>query len=309
MNKGCRISQIHIPQIGDLHDVSIHAVEETKVYGPSPISHRIAWLLSMCFSMRDPHHIKTTLHRFGWDALQDDIHFEGMNAQVSWKNSGFVRAFVAGQREFSIRVVVQLNTQILGWLRKKAIRNPEVIQAIMEHPTCSFRFSVMLDNLYSVASFSYVDIALGDWAIPISDKPDWLSHLFEHLQGVFCMPYALDVAKLARKALLSAEEHESYHEFSRALDTIGSVRVVESDGTPFLLIDGDPLVLYSQKVKTAVMQACAIHLTGASVVWIDEQVLCSVGEYVQLWTVCEQGAKFGRKPTKKALPWRLKKET
>lgn len=304
MNKGCRISQIHVSQIGDVHDVRIHASEQNRIYGPSATSHRIAWLISMCFSMRDPHQIVSTLHRFGWNVVQEELHLEPMNVQISWDNPDFVRAFVADQREFSIRVVVQLNTQILGWLRKKAIRNPEVIQAIMTDPTCSFRFSVMIDNLYSVASCSYSDVALGDWNIPISDKPEWLVYLLDHLQGIFSAPYALDVAALARKALLSPHQHASYHDFCRALDSIGEVRVVEGDGAPFLLFDGDPLVLHPKKVHTAIMQACAIHLTGASVVWIDEQLLCSTEEDVQVWTVCEQGEQFGRKTTQKALSWR-----
>ena len=308
MNKGCRVSQVHISQVGELHDVFIQASEENMVYGPNPISHRIAWLISMCFSMRDSQQLTSIVRRFGWDPVQDEVYQEGLSCQLSWSNPAFVRMFVAGQREFSISVVVELNTQILGWIRKKAVRNPEVIQAIMQQPTCSFRFSIMFDNLYSVASCSYSDIALGAWNIPISEKPDWVELLIDHLQGIFCIPYDLDVASLARKVLLSPEQHESYNDFCRALDFIGSVRVVEGDNeVPFILIDDDPLVLCSQKVQTAVMQACAIHLTGASVVWIDEKLLCETGTHTQVWNICEKGPKVGRESPKKALSWRAKK--
>ena len=309
MNKGCRISEIYIAQIGELHDLSIRSSDTNMIHGPNPISHRIAWLLSMCFSMRDPHQIASTAYRFGWNIIPDEIHQENLSCQLSWKNPDFVRMFVARQREFSIRVVVQLNTQLLGWLRKKAIRNPEVIQAIMQQPTCSFRFSIMFDNLYSVASCSYSDIALGEWNIPLSEKPAWVSLLIDHLQGIFCVPYDLDIPNLARKALLSPERHESYHAFCHVLASFGRVRVVEGDDNlPFILIDDDPLALCSQQVQTAVKQACSLHLTGASVVWIDDQLLCETDEQVQVWKICSDGARFGTRSMKKALSWRDKKE-
>ena len=310
MNKGCRIVQVDIAQIGDLHDVSIQASEENLIQGPNPMTNRIAWLLSMCFAIRDPQNIISTVSRFGWKTVQDDIYQEGLSCQLSWSNPDFVRMFVAGQREFSICVVVELSTQLLGWLRKKAIRNPEVIQAVMQRPTCSFRFSLMLDNMYSVASCSYSDIALGDWSIPISERPNWVELLMDHLQGIFCVPYDLDVARLARKALLSPDQNASYHAFRSALDFAGDVRVVEgSNEVPFMLIDDDPLALCSQQVRTAVMQACAIYLTGASVVWIDETLLCQIGEQNQVFHICSHGAKIGRKSSSEALSWRSKKGT
>ena len=76
---------------------------------------------------------------------------------------------------------------------------------------------------------------------------------------------------------------------------------MEGDG--FLFFSSMAILLFCILKYTAIMQACAIHLTGASVVWIDEQ-LRSAEEDVQVWTVCEQGEQFGRRTTQKALSWR-----
>ena len=272
------------------------------------MTNRISWLLSMCFSSYDSTSLPQMLHRFGWKINSEELHKEGLNHQFSWENTDFVRSFVAEQREFSIQVCVDLNTQILGWIRAKAIRNPEILQALMHNPTCSFRLSILIDNLYSTASCSYSDLKLGDWSIPISERPVWVVLLLDHLQGLFCVPHKLDVASLAKKKLLSPQHHDSYHQFCQALHHLGHIRVAEGvDGRPFLLLDEDPIALHQEDVQLAVMQACGIYLTGASIVWIHNELLCTHDEMTQVWRICDQGEQIGQKSKEKVLSWKERK--
>lgn len=308
MNQGCFLSDIHIQQLGSIHNISLKSTSRNHIQGPSPMTHRIAWLLSMCFSAYDPDRLHPMLRRFGWHTNEDEVHKEGLHYQFSWMNTDFVRAFVAEQREFSLQVCVQLNTQLLGWIRAKAIRNPEIIQALMLRPTCSFRLSILIDNLYSTASCSYSDIGLGDWNIPISERPPWVELLIDHLQGLFCYPNSLNIAALAKKALLSPYHHDAYHKFCQALEDIGAVRVVEgTDGSPFLLLRDEPLVLHSPQVQRAAMQACGIYVSGASVIWIDDDVLCAFDDATQIWLACAKGEEVGQQSKKKALSWKERK--
>ena len=307
MNQGCFLSDIQITELGDCQNISLQADESLQVLGPNPLSYRIAWLLSMCFSIHDEKRAGECLRKFGWASLEKDWVHEGLSHQISWENHDFVRSFLLEQRAFSMRVRIQLNGEILGWIRSKAKRSPEIVQALMQNPTCSFRFSILIDNLFSVASCVYSDVQLGSWTIPISEKPEWLSLLLLHVQGLFCVADSLDVPRLAKNALLSWKDNDAYHQFCEALKGYGVVRVVEgTEKEPFLLLDNDPLLMYGPRVQNAVQQAGALYLQRASAVWILEELLCTAPECVQIWKACSTGITLGSARNMKTLMWTAK---
>jgi hypothetical protein len=307
MNQGCFLSDIQIAQLGDLQNLALRADETLKVLGPDPLSYRIAWLLSMCFAIHDEARAGECVRGFGWVSPEEDWVHDGLSHQISWDNHDFVRSFLMEQREFSMKVCVELNGAILGWIRGKAKRSPEIIQALMQEPTCSFRFSILIDNLFSVASCVYSDVQIGNWTIPISDKPEWISLLLLHLQGVFCFSDRLDVPQLAKNALLSWKDFESYERFCDALRAYGVVRVVEGK-KPFLLLNNEPLRMYGPRVQNAIQQAGALYLKGASVVWIPEELLCTAPENVQVWMACPAGSRPGAPLESKTLSWNTKQK-
>ena len=288
MNKGCKIDRISIPQLGNLRDISLDGDTDIRILGPNPTSFRLGWLLSMCFSVHDETIFLQRIAKFGWDVIEEELFHEDLTHQFSWRNSGFVQTFLGGQREFSLRISVRLNGFLIGWLRSKAIRSSEILQAIMTEPVFSFRFSLIIDNTFSVASCVYSDFKIGNWRIPLGEKPQWISLLLLHLQGIFCFAEGLDVAKLAKKSLLSIEEHANYLNFVESLSSLGNVRVVESGEHPFLLFNEELFAMYGPGVGQATQQAAGLYLSGASIVLITGEPLCSTTEDLQLWSLSKK---------------------
>ena len=81
------ISKIEISQLGEQQEIVFVAKSINHLFGPDPVSRRLAWLLGMCFSMHDRDRMISYLSSFGWNIRKDDIHQEGFSQQLSWENS------------------------------------------------------------------------------------------------------------------------------------------------------------------------------------------------------------------------------
>ena len=182
---------------------------------------------------------------------------------------------------------------------------PANIHSLLNDPTCRFRFSMLVDNLFSTASCHFSNIMLGSAAIPISEQPDWLLSFLDHLSGLFCLVHRLPVSQLAREALLSIDKYDNYLGFCSALHRYGCIRVVdEEDGEPFLLCDEAPIAMYGNRIQNATQQAAGLHLTGASIFWVEDEFLCDIPEGVQVWTSSPNGMKLGQQKESTALSWK-----
>jgi len=304
MHQDSEIIGIHIPQLDDRHHIDYTSSANNHLYGPNPTSKRIAWLLSMCFSMYDAKRIVEVFSSFGWKLIAEDLHHEGMSQQIAWENTAYVRRFLGAERSWSIRVQIRLGGELLGWIRKQAMRNIEIVQGLMIEPNFSFRFSMRLDNFFSMAACSYSDFQLGTWSIPVSDRPDWLGTLLYHVQGCFCVAQGLDVPTLARAQMLSVDGFEHYQRFCASLPELGSLRVVEvENGQLQILLNEELLSMYGPKEQEAVQHAAALFLSGSSIVWIDGTPLCSLPDSAQVWYTTEKGDVVGKSVSQKTLQW------
>ena len=307
MNKGCFLSYIQIAQLGRHHNIQLDADSSRELYGLDPISYRVALLLSIVFSIRKESFFREELARFGWNVSEDGYVHDGLSHHFSWDNHRYVQSMWADQREFSITVCVGLNGALLGWIRERAIRHPELLHAVLQEPTCQFRFSLIMDSLFMTASCAFSDIQLGAMVLPFSERPDWIASLLDHLTGLFCFAHQLPAATHAKEALLSIEHHDNYVGFCASLQQFGSVRVVDNGEKPILLLNQDPVEMYGTTMQQALQQAAGLYLSSASVVCIEGDLLCVEPNDVQLWKISNNGALLGTTQEKKPLSWESKR--
>ena len=298
------ISNIDISQLGEKTSIVYEANECNHLRGPDPTSRRISWLLGMCFSMHDRERIVPFFSSFGWDVLSEEIHLEGFSQQIAWKNTEYVRCFLGAKRTWSVRVQIRLGSQLIGWIRQQAVRNIEVVQGLMIEPTFSFRFSMRIDNLFLMGSSSFSDFQLGPWSIPISDRPDWLGTLLYHLQGCFCLEQGMNIAQLAKEKMLSVEGFTHYRQFCSSIPSVGVPRVVAfEDENPKLLLNDELVSMYGDEERKVIRQAAAVFLSGCSIVWLDEEPVCELPDFVQVWYTTSKGEKVGKKSNQRTLQW------
>lgn len=308
MNKGCYLSSIQIAQLGTQYNIQLDADSGLCIYGPNPMSFRLGLLLSIVFSIRKESFFREELARLGWEVASDGYFQDGLSNQFSWNNHRYVQSIWASQREFSITIRVGLNGGVLGWIREKAIRQPELLHAVLQDPSLQVRFSMIIDSLFMTASCVFSDIRLGGVAILLSERPDWIAALLDHLTGLFCFVHQLPAAKLAKEALLSIERHEEYLEFCSSLQQYGTIRVVEDGERPILILNQDPVEMYGNTIQKSVQQAVGLYLTRASVVLSEDDLLCIPSQEIQLWMASSEGIVLGSTKDHKTLSWGSKRD-
>ena len=307
MNNGVQVADLFVPKLTEREEISLVELEERVVIkGPSPISTRLSMLLSLCFAGNDMEHLAPLLGSWGWLASGETLKFfpEPLNNQSSWSDGSRARLQWAEQNQISLTITLRLSSSWMGWIRSVAMKQPEIIQAMMLQPTIQFRFSLLFDSLFSNVALNYSDFVFGEHAIHLGEKPHWLGALVHRLQGSFCCARDVKTVPVALSALLSVDSFSRYQDFCQSLSSYGSVRVAEiPQGCPMLLIDEEPLSFYGWNVSEAARQAAALHLSSASIVWIDGPLLIDVPDNVQVWTTGADGATLGKNERANALRW------
>ena len=309
MKQGCSFVSISIPILQERKSIALSFDANILIIEPGATSFRMMHLLMLCFSARDPKRLFSLLKDWGWDPHEEDLHQEGLHTQFSWKNQDYVRHFWGGQRTLKVSIELVLGSALVGWIRGKAQRHPEILNAIMLQSHCTFQFSIHMDSMFSVASCSYTDIRIGDYSVTQMDRPDWIEALLLHLQGLFCMVEDLDVARLAFKALLSVEEHGNYLDFCTAVQEWGDIRVVQLDGKAFILCDDQPLALCGKEVKRHIQQAAAKYLSKSPLMGVEGEIsLREVGSQ-QFLCLKEGGDPLGLERRDMTLSWATPKRS
>ena len=292
-----KILSLHIQGLASLPTVSITEPQMFEgLSGPNLQTEGLAQALEFAFCAFNATALQHLLWRWKWVSDPDDVEVsvEDFPVQCRWPIARQNWLVGTGVNRLSIALELKLSAAQLGDIRARVGGDPQVLQALMQSSSLSFRVTALMTRSMDVFAIHYSDVAIGDFQVQKNKLPKYLHHFFHRLHlSFFRLPIQWNVADVAVDKLLSASQFFQYENFVQALVDQHAIRAAKDEHGQAVLLDGEsPLRVFGPQAMQRACQAGAFYLTEAAIVWIDGPLLLARPQGIQVWNPSATGQRI-----------------
>ena len=290
------ILSFNIEGLSDLPNLGWDVAEQgTIFYGPDPKSTAVADALSLAFASFDGELLTKCLDGWGW-GVTDVFEEGGRVVECHWKHSDLAEHWVHPDFRRRVRVDLSLSmsAEMIALIRSAASRNPGIVSAVLRSPILHLSVSGLFSNTHQQMSIGLNTLKIGECDVQSgSEAPNWLNKLWPILSHSFARgPSHQDIPTWSALCAFSTRHHDRYLSFVDALSEFSPLRLVRVGEQWTLLSDEKPFSRWGYEGALCLDQAAVLYLSGASIVWLDGQRRCDLGEGIQLWGSRASGVKL-----------------
>lgn len=232
--------------------------------------------LAIAFAAWDRGVLLALLQRWGCEGAAVDG--EPLPQAATWSTAPGLHALLdpEGSGLLNVGVILALDPPQFGRLRKEAVRDPRLVDALATGSDLQLRvglrFSAGLDGL----AIDHLGFSIGEVAFPVAggERPAWLSGFLATLQGRFLRGGVADARWVEKASSYRIEDQRAIDRALAALAEppagIGPCRVLPS-GPALVLPDAVvPVGLLGERGRRAAALVGAVYLSGAEVLVLEE---------------------------------------
>lgn len=270
------IERVEIAGLAAAPSVHLHVDRFALFHGPPRVRSGVADALTLAFAAWDRELLERLLRR--WGCTDITISGDPLPEAAQWTGAPGLSALVEHPEEalLTISLTLALDPPQFGRLRKEAVRDPRLVDALAEGAHLVVRIGARFSPGFDALALDPLAFIVGDAAFPISgsERPTWMTPFLRGLGGRCTRgpaPAGLwsDRAASWRGADLRALRRGLAALAAPPFD-LGEV-VALPDGLA-AHVDGTlvPLRLFGEGTAAAVGLAGAVHLSGADILLVDE---------------------------------------
>lgn len=264
--------------------------------------------LTLAFAAWDRAVLEALLLR--WGCVGVAIEGDGIPQAATWSGAPGIEAVLdpSANGLLSVEVVISLDPPQFGRLRKEAVRDPRLVDALATGSDLRLRVGVRFAAGLDALALDHLGFSIGEVSFPVSgsDRPIWLPGFLAGLAGRFQRGGVAPSRWAERAASYRIADLRAVDAALAALAappaTLGECRVMPA-GPAVVLPDAVvPLQLLGERGQRAAALVGAVYLSGAEVLvldepppdWVDWLVAQAEGESTPLEQVILLGARDGR---------------
>lgn len=290
------ILSFNIEGLSDLPNLSWDVAKQgTFFYGPDPKSTAVADALSLAFASFNGECLTTCLDGWGW-GVTDVFEEGGRVVECHWGYSDLAEQWVHPDFRRRVRVDLSLSmsAEMIALIRSSASRRPGIVSAVLMAPVLHLSISALFSNSHQQMSIGLNTLQIGDCVVQGgSESPNWLTKLWPILSCSFARgPSHQNIPTWSAHCAFSTRHHDRYLRFVAALSEFSPLRLVRVGEQWTLLSDEKPFSRWGYEGTLSLDQAAVLYLSGASIVWLDGELKCDLGEGIQLWGSRASGVKL-----------------
>ncbi len=280
------IERVEITGLAAAPAVNLSVDRYVQFSGPPRVRTGVADAITLAFAAWD----RVLLDRLlrSWGCVDPVITGDPLPEAAQWSGAPGLSALIEhpGEALLTISLTLALDPPQFGRLRKEAVRDPRLVEALGEGAHLVVRIGARFSPAFDALALDPLAFIVGDAAFPISgtERPTWMTPFLRGLGGRSARgpaPAAIwaeraaswrgaDLTSLRRG--LAALHGPPFHLGEVVSLPDGLAVVVERSHAPGGQVERTlvPVTLYGETMRIAVGLAGTVHLSGADVVIVDD---------------------------------------
>ena len=248
----------------------------TRIDGGPRARTAVADALTLAFAAWDTDLLRQLLGR--WGCTDVTVGGEGLPEAAQWEGGAGLGSLFEHPEEalLTVSLTCVLDPPQFGRLRKEAVRDPRLVDALADGARLSLRIGARFSPGFDALALDPLAVVVGDvpFAIAGADRPTWMSSFLRSLAGRFARGPVAPALWPERAASYTFADHQAVRRALGALrvapPSLGEA-VVVPEGLGILTANAIvPLWQYGEAASRVAGLVGAVHLSRAEILLVED---------------------------------------